>query len=64
MNDYEVAPRPKSRNALTKIPGTSTQLVKDIHGAIAAGVSYGVYMGMKQDKLEEAYYKKYGKRRR
>lgn len=64
MNDYEVVPRPKSRKALTKIPGASTQLVKDIHDAIAAGVSYGVYMGMKQDKLEEAYYKKYGKRRR
>lgn len=55
MNDYEVIPHRKKRG-LYNIPGQTAQLCQDIHAADAAGVSYGVYMGMKQSEAEEEYY--------
>ena len=64
MNDYEVFDKPLQRRySPTKIPGASEQLARDIQDAIAEGVSYGVYMGRKRDREDEAYYKKYGRKR-
>lgn len=60
MNDYEVIPHRKKRKGLYNIPGQTAQLCQDIRAADAAGVSYGVYMGMKQSEAEEEYYKKFG----
>lgn len=65
MNDYEVKDKPLQRRySPTKLPGASEQLARDIQDAIAEGVSYGVYMGRKRDREDEAYFNKYGRRRK
>lgn len=46
-----------------EVPGASQQLRKDIKNSIEEGCTYGVYMGRKRDREDEAYYKKYGKKR-
>lgn len=64
MNDYEVFDKPLNRRySPNKIPGASDQLARDILDSIAEGVSYGQYMGRKLDREDEAYYKKYGRKR-
>lgn len=67
MNDYEEVPRRVRRNGAYRIAGQTEQLCNDIRAADLLGVSYGTYIGRKQSKAEEEYYKKYGvhmKRRR
>ena len=66
MNDYEVKEKVGATKARTvsRIPGASPQLSKDIFASVEMGVSYGHYMWLKYEKEEAEYYKKYGKHRR
>lgn len=47
-------PRKRSKCEVKKIPGQTLDLCRDIAAANSLGVSYGVYMGMKQASLEHA----------
>lgn len=66
MNDYEVNEKigPTKARTVSRIPGATPQLSKDIHAAVEMGVSYGHYMWLKYEKEEAEYFKKYGKHRR
>lgn len=67
MNDYEVAPRKRSKCEVKKIPGQTLDFCRDIAAANSLGVSYGTYMGMKHDAEAQEYFEKFGvrmKRRR
>lgn len=66
MNDYEVNEKigPTKARTVSRIPGATPQLSKDIFTAEEMGVSYGYYMWLKYEKEEAEYYKKYGKHRR
>lgn len=62
-SDYEVKNEPKEKRPYTTIHGASKQLADDIHNSIDEGVSYGEYMWRKQAREDEAYLKKYGRKR-
>lgn len=63
MSDYEAFDKPPAKRAFNEIPGASKQLALDIQNSILEGVSYGIYMWRKEAREDEAYFKKYGKRR-
>lgn len=64
MSDYEVYEKFIQLRKPYSIPGASHTLENDIRNAISEGVSYGTYMWRKQQREDEAYFKKYGKKRR
>ncbi len=63
MSDYEKIDKPPTNRTFCDLPGVSKQLARDIQNSIIEGVSYGTYMWRKQAREDEAYFKKYGKRR-
>ncbi len=63
MSDYEVFEQELPPRKPFSIPGASRELENDIRNAITEGCSYGVYMWRKRQREDEAYFKKYGKRR-
>ena len=63
MSDYETFDRPPADRSFSKLPGASKELAQDLQNSIIEGVSYGVYMWRKLTREDEAYFKKYGKKR-
>lgn len=63
MSDYETFDKPPTNRTFCDLPGASKELARDIQNSIIEGVNYGVYMRRKQEREDEAYYKKYGKKR-
>lgn len=64
MSDYEVFDKFIELRKPFSIPGATDELETDIRNAISEGVPYGTYMWRKQQREDEEYFKKYGKKRR